>query len=946
MAGAAPGARGVTAGPSHIAIRGARVHNLKDVDVDIPRERLVVITGLSGSGKSSLAFDTLYAEGQRRYVESLSAYARQFLEQLAKPEVESIDGLSPAIAIEQRTSGRNPRSTVGTVTEILDHLRLLYARVGQPFCWGCGKPIASQTVEQMAERVLRRGEGARVEVLAPVVRGRKGEYKKELAEFASQGFVRARIDGELRELGSELRLAKSRKHDIELVVDRIQVRESVRARIVESLETALRLADGLALVEGDGGRELFSQSNACADCGVSFPELAPRLFSFNSPAGACERCDGLGSSAELDPERLVPDADRPLGEAIAPWGGRGMPRYYRQVLAGVADALGVSLDTPWRELPARAREQILTGTGAREIAFAFGKRGLQKVRRTFDGVLGELERRREDGDVLPEELLRYARPGPCPACEGTRLALPGRHVKLGGLALPALARLTIGEAHAFLDALELGPKERAVADRVLAEIRERLRFLADVGVDYLTLDRPATSLSGGEAQRIRLATQVGSQLMGVLYILDEPSIGLHPRDNQRLLASLERLRDARNTVVVVDHDEATIRRADWVIDMGPGAGVHGGEVVAAGTPAEIARDPRSETGAWLAGRRRRAARVPRPCADAERLVLVGCREHNLKDLTVELPLGRFTVVTGVSGSGKSTLVSDTLHRILARKLHGALAVPGRHERMLGAEKLDKVIEIDQAPIGRTPRSNPATYTGAFDGIRRLMSQVPEARVRGYGPGRFSFNVKGGRCESCDGDGVLRVEMSFLPDLFVPCEVCAGRRYNRETLEVRFKGKSISEVLETSIEESLTLFENMPALRRPLETLAAVGLGYLQLGQPATTLSGGEAQRIKPARELSRRATGRTLYLLDEPTTGLHFADVANLLGVLHRLVELGNTVVVVEHHLDVIASADWVIDLGPEGGAAGGELVAAGTPAEVARVAASHTGRALAAVVS
>jgi excinuclease ABC subunit A len=930
------------AGPAHIAIRGARVHNLRDVDVDIPREKLVVITGLSGSGKSSLAFDTLYAEGQRRYVESLSAYARQFLEQMEKPDVESIEGLSPAIAIEQKTASRNPRSTVGTVTEIYDHLRLLYARVGRPHCWSCGKPIASQTVEQMAERVLARGEGARVEVLAPVVRGRKGEYKKELDEFARQGFVRARIDGRVHELGGEIKLAKSKKHDIELVVDRIAVRESVRVRVVESLETALRLAGGLALVEGDGGRELFSQSNACVDCGVSFPELAPRLFSFNSPAGACPRCDGLGSSAELDPAKLVPDPERPLGAAIAPWGGKGMARYYRQVLAGVAAALGVSLDTPWRELPARVREQILSGTGAREIEFSFGKRGLQKVARRFDGVLGELERRRADGDVLPEELLRYARPGVCPECGGARINVPARHVKLGGLAIHELAALPIDRARAFLSELALGPRERAVADRVLAEIRERLRFLSDVGVDYLTLDRAANTLSGGESQRIRLATQVGSQLMGVLYILDEPSIGLHPRDHQRLLASLLRLREARNTVVVVEHDEATIRRADWVIDMGPGAGVHGGEVVAAGTPDAIAAHPRSETGAWLSGRKRMATPARRPCADAPRLVVSGCRARNLKNVTASIPLGRFTVVTGVSGSGKSTLVSDTLHPILAGRLHGALAVPGAHERVTGAEHVDKVIEIDQSPIGRTPRSNPATYTGVFDGIRRLFAQVPEARVRGYGPGRFSFNVKGGRCESCEGDGVLRVEMHFLPDLHVTCEVCGGRRYNRETLEVRYKGKSIAEVLATSVEESLALFENVPPLRRPLETLAAVGLGYLQLGQPATTLSGGEAQRIKLARELARRATGRTLYLLDEPTTGLHFADVANLLGVLHRLVDLGNSVVVIEHHLDVIRSADWVIDLGPEGGAAGGEIVAAGTPEDVARAPRSHTGRALA----
>ena len=931
------------AGPTHITIRGARVHNLRDVDVDIPRDKLVVITGLSGSGKSSLAFDTLYAEGQRRYVESLSAYARQFLDQMEKPDVESIEGLSPAIAIEQKTASRNPRSTVGTVTEIYDHLRLLYARVGRPHCWSCGRPIASQSVEQMAERVLARGEGARVEVLAPVVRGRKGEYRKELDEFARQGFVRARIDGALHELGTPIRLAKSKKHDIELVVDRIAVKESVRARVVESLETALRLAEGLVLVEGDGGRELLSQSNACVDCGVSFPELAPRLFSFNSPAGACARCDGLGSSAELDPAKLVPDPDRPLGEAIAPWGGKGMARYYRQVLAGVAEALGVSTGTPWRELPARAREQILSGTGTREIPFAFGKRGLQKVARRFDGVLGELERRREDGDVLPEELLRYARPGPCRDCGGARIGVPARHVTLGGLAIHELAALPIADARSFLDGLALGAREHAVAERVLAEIRERLRFLSDVGVDYLTLDRAANTLSGGEAQRIRLATQVGSQLMGVLYILDEPSIGLHPRDHARLLDSLLRLRDARNTVVVVEHDEATIRRADWVIDMGPGAGVHGGEVVAAGTPAEIVTHPRSETGAWLAGRRRMAAPARRPCEDAERIVVSGCRARNLADVTVEIPLGRFTVVTGVSGSGKSTLVSDTLHPILAGKLHGALAVPGAHERVTGVERIDKVIEIDQSPIGRTPRSNPATYTGVFDGVRKLFAQVPEARVRGYGPGRFSFNVRGGRCESCEGDGELRVEMHFLPDLHVTCEVCGGRRYNRETLEVRYKGKSIAEVLATSVEESLALFENVPALRRPLETLAAVGLGYLQLGQPATTLSGGEAQRIKLGRELARRATGRTLYLLDEPTTGLHFADVAKLLGVLHQLVELGNSVVVIEHHLDVIRSADWVIDLGPEGGAAGGEIVAAGTPEQIAGVARSHTGRALAA---
>src|SRR5262245_48762014 len=665
------------------------------------------------------------------------------------------------------------------------------------------------------------------------------------------------------------------------------------------------------------------------------------LFSFNSPAGACPRCDGLGSSAELDPAKLVPDPDRPLGEAIAPWGGRGMARYYRQVLAGVADALGVSTGTPWRELPAKAREQILTGTGAREIPFAFGKRGLSKVTRRFDGVLGELERRREDGDVLPEELLRYARPGVCPACQGARVGRPARHVRLGGLAIHELAAKPLSEARGFLDGLVLGPREQVVAERILTEIRERLRFLDDVGVSYLTLDRAATTLSGGEAQRIRLATQVGSQLRGVLYILDEPSISLHPRDNQRLRESLLRLRDAKNTVIVVEHDESTIRNADWVIDMGPGAGVHGGEVVATGTPAEVIANPRSETGAWLAGRKRFAPPPRRPCRGAERLALTGCRAHNLKNVSVEIPLGRFTVVTGVSGSGKSTLVSDTLHRILAGKLHGALEVPGAHGRVTGVEHLDKVIEIDQAPIGRTPRSNPATYTGVFDGIRRLFAQVPEARVRGYGPGRFSFNVKGGRCEACQGDGVKRVEMHFLPDIFVTCEVCRGRRYNRETLDVRYRGKTIADVLELSVEEALGFFASFPSLARPLETLHDVGLDYLHLGQPATTLSGGEAQRIKLARELARRDTGRTLYILDEPTTGLHFADVAKLLAVLQKLVALGNTVVVIEHHLDVIKTADWVIDLGPEGGAAGGAIVAEGPPERIA-ASGSHTGTALA----
>ncbi len=935
----------------HIVVRGAREHNLREVDVEIPRERLVVITGLSGSGKSSLAFDTLYAEGQRRYVESLSAYARQFLDQMAKPDVESIEGLSPAISIEQRTVSKNPRSTVGTITEILDYLRLLYARAGQPHCWTCGRPIASQSVQQMAQQVLAIGEGARVDILAPIVRGRKGVYKKEFAELRQKGFVRARVDGAMRELAEEIKLDRQKPHDIEVVVDRVAVKESARGRIVESLTTALGLASGLATLlwsEAGAAKELIlSEANACVACGVSFPELAPRMFSFNSPAGACPRCDGLGSALVVDAEKLVPDAELSLAKgAIAAWGDRRPSAYYRRLLEDLAGELGFALETPWRELPEKTRRQLLHGAGAREFALRVGARGDERVRRAFDGVLGDLDRRCEANGALPDELARFAKPAPCSACGGARIDRPARSVKLGGLALHELVELPLGEVRAFLDALALSQMQRAVAERVLEEIRERLGFLTDVGLDYLSLARSAASLSGGEAQRIRLATQVGSHLLGVLYILDEPSVGLHARDNERLLASLEKLRDAGNSVIVVEHDEATIRRADHVIDMGPGAGVHGGTIVAHGAPAAILACEASLTGAYLSGRRAIAVPARRPIAAAKRLVLEGCREHNLRSLRVELPLGRFVVVTGVSGSGKSTLISDTLHPALARRLHAAERVPGRFDRLLGAELLDKVIEIDQAPIGRTPRSNPVTYTGAFDGIRKLFSQVPEARMRGYEPGRFSFNVKGGRCESCQGDGLLHVEMHFLPDLYVSCEVCRGRRYNRETLEIRWKGRSIADVLELSVAESVAFFEHQPSLARPLATLDGVGLGYLQLGQPATTLSGGEAQRVKLARELARRDTGKTLYLLDEPTTGLHFADVENLLRVLHQLVERGNTVVVIEHHLDVIKSADWVIDLGPEGGKAGGEIVVVGTPEEVARCAASHTGRALAAVLA
>ncbi len=932
------------AAPHEIVVRGAREHNLRGLDVRIPRDKLVVLTGLSGSGKSSLAFDTIYAEGQRRYVESLSTYARQFLDQMRKPEVESIEGLSPAISIEQRNVARNSRSTVGTMTEILDHLRLLYARVGEPHCWQCGKPIASQTVAQMTDRVLALAEGTRVLVLAPVVRGRKGRYEKELEAFRSQGFARVRIDGVVHELADEIRLARHATHDIDLVVDRIAVRETARGRLTESLATALRLGAGMArLAVGAGGEEwLLAERNACPDCGVSFPELAPRLFSFNSPHGACPRCGGLGTRDELDPARIVPDPERPLRDAVEPWGTtRRRPRYYVELLASLAHHFDVSLETPWCQLPETTRQGILHGV-AGEVVFQFSRAGRsERVRRPWDGVLGELARR-QDADSLA----RFHGPQPCPDCGGGRLRPEARAVQLGGLALDALCRLSIARAARFLDDLVLPPQRRPIAERILREVRERLRFLLDVGLDYLTLDRPAASLSGGEAQRIRLATQVGASLLGVLYVLDEPSIGLHPRDNRRLLGALLRLRDQGNSVLVVEHDEETIRAADWVIDMGPGAGIHGGELVAEGPPAAIAATAGSLTGDYLARRRRIAPPATRRTPGARWLTLLGCREHNLHDVDLRLPLGLFSVVTGVSGSGKSTLVNDTLYRTLAARLHGAQEPAGRFTSLSGLESIDKVIAVDQSPIGRTPRSNPATYTGVFDGIRKLFAQLPEARLRGWGPGRFSFNVKGGRCEACHGDGMLRVEMHFLPDLFVPCEACRGLRFGRETLSIRFKDHSIADVLALSVEEALALFEALPALRRPLQTLHDVGLDYVHLGQPATTLSGGEAQRIKLARELARRATGRTLYILDEPTTGLHFADVDRLLGVLQRLVELGNTVLVIEHHLDVIRCADWVIDLGPEGGEAGGRLVAEGAPEVIARVRDSYTGRALAAAAT
>jgi excinuclease ABC subunit A len=948
-------------------VRGARTHNLRGVNVRIPRNRFVVLTGPSGSGKSSLAFDTLYAEGQRRYVESLSPYARQFLDQLEKPDVESIEGLSPALSIEQRSIGRSPRSTVGTATEISDYLRLLFARAGKPHCPRCGNPIAPQTVGQMTDRVIELDEGSRIQILAPMIRGRKGAYRKELDEMRRRGYVYARIDGAMRELEEDIRLARQSRHDIEFVVDRIVVRQGGRGRVEESLRTALDLADGLAIVlvqaptrnrgkakNASGAEWLLSRSSACADCSLSLPEITPRMFSFNSPAGACPDCDGLGVQRRFDADLVIPDPSKALRNAIEPWQHKRNARYYAQLLADLAEHLEVDLDTPWQRVPAKARSAILEGL-PREVDFSVGVRPTRsgkprktRAKRPWHGVIDELQRREDT------RLERFQIPSPCAGCAGTRLSDEARSVRLDGHAIHELSALSIAELREFFESLEArinataaetgGSGKLDVARRVGVEIRERLAFLADVGLDYLSLNRPAATLSGGEAQRIRLATQIGSSMLGVLYILDEPSIGLHSRDNARLLSSLVRLRDNGNSVVVVEHDEATIRAADHVIDMGPGAGIHGGEVVAQGPPDALARDPQSPTGAWLAGRESIPIpeRPARPKPGSEAIRLRGCRANNLKSVDFELPLGALTVVTGVSGSGKSTLVVETLHRALAARLYGALATPGEFESLEGEAAIEKVIDVDQVPIGRTPRSNPATYSGAFGGIRQLFSQVPEARARGYDPGRFSFNVAGGRCEACQGGGSLRVEMHFLPDLFITCEVCGGQRYNGETLWIHYKGRSIADVLAMTVEEAVVFMENVPAVRRALQALLDVGLDYLRLGQPATTLSGGEAQRVKLAKELARRDAGRTLYLLDEPTTGLHLSDVRQLIELLMRLVARGNTVLVIEHHLDVIKSADYVVDMGPEGGSSGGEIVTQGTPEEIARCERSHTGRALA----
>jgi excinuclease ABC subunit A len=939
------------AASEQIVISGAREHNLKDIDVVLPRDALIVITGLSGSGKSSLAFDTIYAEGQRRYVESLSAYARQFLGLMEKPDVDSIEGLSPAISIDQKTTSRNPRSTVGTVTEIYDYLRLLWARIGVPHCPTCGEEITGQTQEQIVDRLMTLGEGTKFMVMAPVVRGRKGEYGKLLDQMRLEGYSRVKIDGELRRLDEEIVLDKKYKHDVAVVVDRLVMKTDLRRRLSESVEAAAGLAAGLVeveLVDEKAETMLFSEQFACLNCGTSIPELEPRIFSFNSPHGACERCHGLGFQKVIDPELVVPDPTLSLGEgALQPW-NRGITAYWRRLIAAVAEENGVDLDKPWAKLKKSEKEIFLYGTGGdrHQVTYTnrFGRRRSYKVR--FEGIVNNLERRYEetDSESNRERIEGYMAEQPCPDCEGARLRPESLAVTVGGLSISDYTDLSARAASAWIQALELTETERAIARLIVREISERLAFLENVGIGYLSLARSARSLSGGEAQRIRLATQIGSSLVGVMYVLDEPSIGLHQRDNEKLIATLDRLRDLGNTVIVVEHDEGTMRAADHLVDLGPGAGEHGGHVISAGTPDQVAKDATSLTGQYLSGKREIAVpeerRKPRGA-----LVIRNAREHNLKGIDVAIPLGVFCCVTGVSGSGKSTLVNETLHHSVANRLHQAKLRPGAHDGVDGLSQIDKIINIDQSPIGRTPRSNPATYTGVFDHIRQLFTQTQEARARGYKPGRFSFNVKGGRCEVCRGDGQIKIEMHFLPDVYVPCEQCHGKRYNRETLEVRFKGKSIADVLEMSVEEAVVFFENVPKIARRLRTLHDVGLDYIRLGQAATTLSGGEAQRVKLATELSKVATGDTLYILDEPTTGLHFADVQRLLEVLGRLVDAGNTVVVIEHNLDVIKTADRLVDLGPDGGEEGGEVIATGTPEEVAAVEASHTGRFLAELV-
>jgi excinuclease ABC subunit A len=927
-----------------IVVRGAREHNLKNIHVEIPRNRLVVITGVSGSGKSSLAFDTLFAEGQRRYVESLSSYARQFLQQMEKPDVDSIEGLSPAISIEQKSVSKNPRSTVGTVTEIHDYLRLLYASIGVPHCPNCGSVIRPQTVQQMVDRAMALPEGTRLVLYAPYVRGKKGEYKKQLAQMAREGFLRARIDGQMIELAGEApALDKQKKHSIDIVIDRIVVKPGIEKRLADSIETAVKVSGGLVVLAPEGAaEETLSQNYACSECGTSLTEITPRLFSFNSPYGACPTCTGLGTLMGVDADKIIPDPERSIDAgAVAPW-PEGSKSWRMRMVQTLGKSMGFALTTPWNRLPEAARQAILYGSGNEEMTFKLeGQKSSYKWKGSFEGVIPLLERRYKDTDsaTVRTEIERFMSVRPCPACAGRRLRPESLAVKIAGRAIDQISSLAVSDLRRFMAVLPLDARAQAIAGKVVQEVNDRLTFLDDVGVGYLTLDRASATLSGGESQRIRLATQIGSKLMGVLYVLDEPSIGLHQKDNAKLIATLQGMRDLGNSVLVVEHDEETIRAADWVIDLGPGAGVHGGELVAEGTAEEVTRHPTSLTGRYLRGDLEVPVPAERRPGRGKPLTIEGARQNNLQDLTVEFPIGAFTVVTGVSGSGKSTLVNDILYKSLARHFYRASEKPGEHDRIGGLEQLDKVIAIDQSPIGRTPRSNPATYTNVFNPIRNLMAMTPEARMRGYKPGRFSFNVPGGRCEACKGDGQIKIEMHFLPDIYVTCEVCGGKRYDRETLAVRFKGLNIAELLDLPVEQAYEFFKNVPTVERVLETLCEVGLGYIRLGQPATTLSGGEAQRVKLSRELCKRSTGRTLYLLDEPTTGLHFDDVGKLLRLLHRLVELGNTVVVIEHNLDVIKTADWVIDLGPAGGAGGGKLVAVGTPEEIAAAPDSFTGQ-------
>ncbi len=927
-----------------IVVKGARAHNLKNIDVTIPRDQLVVVTGLSGSGKSSLAFDTIYAEGQRRYVESLSAYARQFLGQMDKPDVDSIEGLSPAISIDQKTTSRNPRSTVGTVTEIYDYLRLLYARVGKPVCPNHGIEITSQTVEQMVDRILEYPERTKLQVLAPVVSGRKGAHVKVLEDIKKQGYVRVRVDGEMLELSDDIELEKNKKHSIEVVIDRIVVKEGVTARLSDSVEAALRLAGGKVIIDVIGEEELlFSELHSCPICGFSIGELEPRMFSFNSPFGACPDCDGLGSKLEVDPDLVIPNWDLSLRKhAIAPWEPTSS-QYYPQLLESVCNHYGIDMDIPVKDIPKHLMDKILYGSDGEEIYFYyendFGQKRENNI--VFEGVLRNVERRYKEtsSDYIREQMEKYMAERACPSCKGYRLKKESLAVLISGKHISNVTDFSINEAFEFFTTIELSEKDMKIANLIFREIKERLGFLVNVGLDYLTLSRAAGTLSGGEAQRIRLATQIGSRLTGVLYILDEPSIGLHQRDNDRLIDTLRTMRDIGNTLIVVEHDEDTMLAADYLIDIGPGAGIHGGEIIAAGTPKEVMEDPNSLTGQYLSGKKFIPLPSERRQPDGRYVEVIGAKENNLKNVSAKFPLGLFIAVTGVSGSGKSTLVNEILHKSLAQKLNRAKTKPGEHKEVKGIEQLEKVIDIDQSPIGRTPRSNPATYTGVFDDIRDLFANTNEAKVRGYKKGRFSFNVKGGRCEACRGDGIIKIEMHFLPDVYVPCEVCHGKRYNRETLEVKYKDKNVSDILNMTVEDALSFFENIPRIKRKIETLYDVGLGYVKLGQPATTLSGGEAQRVKLASELHRRSNGKSFYILDEPTTGLHVDDIARLLKVLQRLVENGDTVLVIEHNLDVIKAADYIVDLGPEGGDKGGTINGTGTPEEITKIKASHTGR-------